>query len=120
MSTPQNSCDAATRVSQRDTDVVRARSFRRPRRWALMAALVVVSLLGAGASGKARWCVTSSRSICRGQNQVLRSSSRTALPIANRLSYHKARQYALVGLSRSTYYYHQQEESAEQNGGASL
>jgi hypothetical protein len=34
---------------QRDTDVVRARSFRRPRRWALMAALVVVSLSGAGA-----------------------------------------------------------------------
>jgi hypothetical protein len=34
---------------QRATDVVRARSFRRPRRWALMAALVVVSLLGAGA-----------------------------------------------------------------------
>jgi hypothetical protein len=33
---------------QRDTDVVRARSFRRPRRWALMAALVVVSLAGAG------------------------------------------------------------------------
>ncbi len=34
---------------QQDTDVVRARSFRRPRRLALMAALVVVSLLGAGA-----------------------------------------------------------------------
>jgi hypothetical protein len=34
---------------QRDTDVVRARSFRRSRRWASMAALVVVSLLGAGA-----------------------------------------------------------------------
>ena len=34
---------------QRDTDVVRARSFRRPRCWALMAALVVISLLGAGA-----------------------------------------------------------------------
>jgi hypothetical protein len=34
---------------QRDTDVVRARSFRRPCRWALMAALVVVSLLAAGA-----------------------------------------------------------------------
>ncbi len=34
---------------QRDTDVVRARRFRRPRRLALMAALVVVSLLGAGA-----------------------------------------------------------------------
>jgi hypothetical protein len=34
---------------QRDTDVVRARSFRRPRCWALMAALVVVSLSGAGA-----------------------------------------------------------------------
>ena len=34
---------------QRDTNVVRARSFRRPRRWALMAALVVVSLAGAGA-----------------------------------------------------------------------
>ena len=48
---------------QRDTDVVRARSFRRPRRWALMAALVVVSLAGAGASGKAHWCVTSSRRI---------------------------------------------------------
>jgi hypothetical protein len=34
---------------QRDTDGVRVRSFRRPRRLALMAALVVVSLLGAGA-----------------------------------------------------------------------
>jgi general secretion pathway protein A len=33
---------------QRDTDVVRARSFRRPRRLALVAALIVVSLLGAG------------------------------------------------------------------------
>src|SRR5689334_7987533 len=35
--------------SQRETDVVRARSFRLPRRWAWMVALVVVSLLGAGA-----------------------------------------------------------------------
>ena len=34
---------------QRDTDVVRARSFRRPRRLAWLAALMVVSLLGAGA-----------------------------------------------------------------------
>ena len=34
---------------QRDTDVVRARSVRHPRRLALLAALVVVSLLGAGA-----------------------------------------------------------------------
>jgi hypothetical protein len=34
---------------QRDTDVVRARRFRRPRRLALVVALVVVSLLGAGA-----------------------------------------------------------------------
>jgi general secretion pathway protein A len=34
---------------QRDTDVVRARSVRRPRRLAWMAALGVVSLLGAGA-----------------------------------------------------------------------
>jgi len=34
---------------QRDTDVVRSRSVRRPRRLALMAALVVASLLGAGA-----------------------------------------------------------------------
>jgi general secretion pathway protein A len=34
---------------QRDTDVVRARSVRRPRRLAWLAALVVVSLLGAGA-----------------------------------------------------------------------
>ena len=34
---------------QRDTGVVRARSIRRPRRLALPAALVVVSLLGAGA-----------------------------------------------------------------------
>ena len=34
---------------QRDTDMVRTRSVRRPRRLALMAALVVVSLLGAGA-----------------------------------------------------------------------
>lgn len=34
---------------QPDSDVVRARSFRRPRRLALMAALVVISLLGAGA-----------------------------------------------------------------------
>jgi general secretion pathway protein A len=33
---------------QRDTDVMRVRSFRRPRRLALMAALVVVGLLGAG------------------------------------------------------------------------
>jgi hypothetical protein len=35
--------------SQPDSDVVRARSFRRPRRLVLMAALVVVSLLGIGA-----------------------------------------------------------------------
>jgi hypothetical protein len=35
--------------SQRDSDVVRARSFRRPRRLILMASLVIVSLLGAGA-----------------------------------------------------------------------
>ena len=34
---------------QRDTDVVRADSFKRPRRLAWMAALVIVSLLGAGA-----------------------------------------------------------------------
>jgi len=34
---------------QRDTDVMRSRSVRRPRRLALMATLVVVSLLGAGA-----------------------------------------------------------------------
>jgi hypothetical protein len=34
---------------ERDTDMVRTRSVRRPRRLALMAALVVVSLLGAGA-----------------------------------------------------------------------
>jgi len=34
---------------RRDTDVVRVRSFRPPRRLALIAALVVVSLLGAGA-----------------------------------------------------------------------
>jgi hypothetical protein len=39
---------------QRDTDVVRARSFRRPRRWALMAALVVVSLSGTGALWQSR------------------------------------------------------------------
>jgi len=37
------------RRPQRDTDVGRARSVRRPRRLALLAALVVVSLLGAGA-----------------------------------------------------------------------
>ena len=46
--TPQQLRRRHTRP-QRDTDVVRARSFRRPRRWALMTALVVVSLLGAGA-----------------------------------------------------------------------
>jgi general secretion pathway protein A len=34
---------------RRDTDVMRAPRSRRPRRWARMAALVVVSLLGAGA-----------------------------------------------------------------------
>ena len=33
---------------QRDTDVVRARRVRRPHSWAWMAALVVISLLGAG------------------------------------------------------------------------
>jgi len=37
------------RHPQRDTDIVRARNFRRPRCWAWLAALVVVSLLGAGA-----------------------------------------------------------------------
>jgi general secretion pathway protein A len=39
----------------RDTDVVRACRFKRPRRLAWMAALAVVSLLGAGPSGTARW-----------------------------------------------------------------
>ena len=40
---------------QRDTGVVRARSFRRPRRLALLAALVVVSLLGARALWQRPW-----------------------------------------------------------------
>ena len=46
--TPEQLRRRHTRL-RRDTDVARARSFMRPRRWALMAALVVVSLLGAGA-----------------------------------------------------------------------
>jgi general secretion pathway protein A len=46
--TPEQLRRRHTRPPQRATDVVRARSFRRPRRLAIMAALVVVSLLGAG------------------------------------------------------------------------
>ena len=89
MSTPQNSCDAHTRP-QRDTDVVRARSFRHPRRLALLAALVVVSLLGAGALWQSPLVRHKLKENMTGLGPSLRTSSGPGLPIANRLSYHKA------------------------------